>query len=119
MRRFTLPGILVLFFLIVHSLPSLQAEQDPELNYAQGEVLVAFEDDATALDRIQARNEVGSDLVRTFRSGAQHWRFDAREHDVADVVAWLQNNPAVKYAHPNYKLVPASCDEDPCAFRSS
>jgi subtilisin family serine protease len=71
--------------------------------YVEGEVLLKFQPGIGALERSNIQVEMNAYRLRTFASGAEHWRLGPGM-TVDDAVRRLSRNPVVAYAEPNYLL---------------
>jgi len=92
--------------------PSMVPKGHPERpGYAPGEILIKFRPGASEIDRSNARVALNAARLRTFSSGAQHWRLGPGL-DVERALQILKGNPAVQYAHPNYTIVPLVTPND-------
>jgi hypothetical protein len=76
------------------------------------EVLLRFRPVARAADRASARAQLGAGRLRTFRSGAEHWKL-GRGVSVERAIDRLRHNPLVEYAEPNFVLTTEAVPNDP------
>ncbi|HZI92655.1 MAG TPA: S8 family serine peptidase, partial [Patescibacteria group bacterium] len=80
--------------------------------YVPGELLIKFNPAARAIDHASARAQLNASLVRTFRTGAEHWRLGPGQ-SVEKAIESMQRNPHVQYAEPNYILTADVTPNDP------
>ena len=80
--------------------------------FIEGEILVQFTPGARGLERASARAQVNATHVRTFRSGAEHWKLGPGR-GVLESIAALSHNPNVRYAEPNYVIEADVIPDDP------
>ncbi len=77
-----------------------------------GEILIRFLPGAGASGRAAVRGQAGAVHLRTFRSGAEHWRLGPGRGAV-DEVARLRGHPLVEFAEPNYLVTMTAAPDDP------
>ncbi|HZN02383.1 MAG TPA: S8 family peptidase, partial [Candidatus Polarisedimenticolia bacterium] len=80
--------------------------------FVEDEVLVKFHPSAQAADKAAARAEVQGSKVRSFKSGAEHWKV-GRGLGAVQAIERLMRNPRVVYAEPNYILTADVVPNDP------
>jgi subtilisin family serine protease len=80
--------------------------------YVPGEILIKFTPGARGLEKASARAQVNALKLRTFRSGAEHWRLGPGQ-GVGRAVERLGRNPNVQYVEPNYILTADVIPNDP------
>src|SRR5262249_8825819 len=80
--------------------------------HVPGELLLKFRPGTRGLDRASAMGQLNASRVRTFRSGAEHWRLGPG-HSVEKALETLGHNPHVAYAEPNYIITADLVPNDP------
>ena len=98
------------FFILLGALSSLiltsasppSGKGPPALGpHVPGELLVKFDDRAGPSDRASARAQAVAQRIRTFKTGAEHWKLGKGVTTEA-ALERLRGNPHVRYAEPNY-----------------
>lgn len=110
-RRFTQILVVIGLLLAVRLFAAVNMERAPrEVGaFAPDELLVKFKTGAS--QKTQAREEHSAELVRTFRSGAEHWRLPSTA-DLSEAIDSILTDTAVAYAHPNYVITSGSTFPD-------
>jgi subtilisin family serine protease/P pilus assembly chaperone PapD len=86
---------------------------DPlQFPFVPGEVLLRFNPSVSAAAVDSARLQLGAVGLRSFRSGAQHWRLKP-DMNVGEAIEDLSRNPDVAYVEPNYVLTMDATPSDP------
>jgi subtilisin family serine protease len=80
--------------------------------FVEDEVLVKFQPSARQADKAAAKADVKGSKVRSFKSGAEHWKV-AHGLGVTQAIEKLKRNPHVAYAEPNYILTADVVPNDP------
>jgi subtilisin family serine protease len=84
------------------------------LRFAPDEILLRFKPAARAHDKAAARAGLNASHLRSFRSGAEHWRLGPGV-GVEQAVQRMRANPNVAYAEPNYLIATDVVPDDPRA----
>ncbi len=84
----------------------------PGQAFVPGEILIKFQPNARAEDRANARAQLGASHIRTFHTGAEHWRL-GKGVSVEEALGRMKGNPHVKYAEPNYIITADLIPDDP------
>lgn len=95
---------------------------------AQASVVTIAEDEVLVMPRMESgglanlsllANTIGATVIHTYQMGLEHWALPASSmvggvllDDVWDFVNYLNNQPNVEFAEPNYILSPSSNDPD-------
>ena len=83
-----------------------------DLPHVPGEVLVKFRARASAPDKDRTRGELGAQVRRRYRIGAERWKL-GRGVTTGRAIERLRANPQVEYAEPNYIVNISRTPDDP------
>ena len=89
-----------------NSSPASAPEPSPRASstggwFVPGEVIVRFQDHTSLPEHASVRAQVSAQMLRRFRSGAEHWKLGKGVTTEA-AVDRLKKNPHVRYAEPNF-----------------
>ncbi|HKY33809.1 MAG TPA: S8 family serine peptidase [Candidatus Polarisedimenticolia bacterium] len=94
-------ALIALILSVAGGAPSGAASGPALAPHVPGELIIKFKPAARGLERAGAMAQINASHVRTFRSGAEHWKLGPGVK-VEQAMSRMSRNPNVEYVEPDY-----------------